>query len=334
VLGILLGCVFFIRKTKIAEIIYIYIWILFISISYLFIYPSNEVYFSIFKILICYISFIVGCNIFDEDSKRQQKIIIVGALISIIIGCVDFFWRYNNLGLPTVSNFYFFKKSLFYPDSNSMAIFLYPVFFCCLFILKKNIRNIFLISSLFILIIFTCSRTAILVSIVAILMKMYSGSSDNKKMFIKTLCFIALLCNYFIVVTYLSKDGSGDTKLLIIDSMLNKFPLLDIQTQLFGVGIIDGVHLYSYEIGKYAHNTIALILGQVGAIGLIIYFFPFVFFMIKYKEMRLFLITLFLFMLSYFPAFNESYFFYIGVLFSYYYGVNGDKFSTHANQKS
>ena len=65
-------------------------------------------------------------------------------------------------------------------------------------------------------------------------------------------------------------DKSFQSKFDILSS-LSKIKDTPILTVLFGNGT-KGYTLYSYEVGKYAHLLISILLGVLGVFGTIMYF--------------------------------------------------------------
>jgi hypothetical protein len=66
-------------------------------------------------------------------------------------------------------------------------------------------------------------------------------------------------------------DGSFSTKLQILDGLSGFFDQ-KMEVALIGLGYEIGGYLYSYTSGGYAHIHLAILLGELGLIGTLVYF--------------------------------------------------------------
>lgn len=170
--------------------------------------------------------------------------------------------------------FYFFKmSSIMFFDSNYVGAFLLIFFGMHHFVnyespLRKN-----LVSVIFLLLIFfTLSRAAIFVTGIWLAFNFWNSKAFVSKWVFAISCVIASLISLFFLQDSVAfSDGSFITKLQILEG-LSVFFDQDLPTALFGLGYEVGGYLYSYMSGGYAHIHLAILLGELGLIGCLVYF--------------------------------------------------------------
>lgn len=204
----------------------------------------------------------------------------------------------ENLG---VDNFYSFKfASIMFGDSNFIPLFLMPLF--VLFLIKKNKDKydfiiLFLISFF---VVFSFSRAGIASLIVVVVVVSYLSTKKTVNLVFKSIFyFIVCLFVFISVYSIVLHDASFITKIKIFDDLSTVFNK-SITVALFGFGPGVGGFEYSYEVGLYAHTLLAILLGEVGIIGIIIYLSIYLFIVLKNKYNIVFMIPLFTLGLSYY----------------------------------
>ena len=171
-----------------------------------------------------------------------------------------------------ISEFYYFKYgSIMFYDSNYTGLAVLSIFTYTL-ISKKNLYTIIY----FLILLSTFSRSAI---ICAILVYIFNLIPDLNRItlnqIIKGLIFLLIIITFFIfgVSDFITNDSSYLTKLNIFENFKNKFLNYSLIEFLFGFGYTDGGFMYSPNPKAYAHAFFPLILGQIGFLGSLIYFF-------------------------------------------------------------
>lgn len=213
----------------------------------------------------------------------NTKTILSFLNLSIIFFTIEMLWRLTNPiyfveNRDVLSNdgawFYPYKlNSFIFQDSNFVALHLF-----CLLVISLSLNLRFKSLILYILIILTFSRSAILGSILFIFLFAILNSRYFKflKIFIYFLIIIFII--YFAMIFenlskgYILDDGSFLSKFSIINLALNysdKYFLLS--DYLFGIGLANSYKL----IGIGAHNILVVILFETGIVGTIIYLFYF-----------------------------------------------------------
>lgn len=170
--------------------------------------------------------------------------------------------------------FYFFKmSSIMFFDSNYVGAFLLIFFGLHQFVnytspWKKN-----LVSVIFLLLIFfTLSRAAIFVTGIWLAFNFWNSKAFVPKWVFAISCIMAAVVSFFFIQDHVAfSDGSFVTKLQILEGLSGFFDQ-DLPTALFGLGYEVGGYLYSYMSGGYAHIHLAILLGELGLIGCLVYF--------------------------------------------------------------
>lgn len=169
--------------------------------------------------------------------------------------------------------FYFFKmSSIMFFDSNYVGAFL--IIFLGLNMLVNYDSKFWRLASftiIYFLIILTLSRAAIVVSAgMGLYFVWNKWSSYSKWLTVFLSIGISILVLFFIQDQVQFQDGSFLTKLQILEG-LNGFFDQEIATALMGLGYEVGGYLYSYMSGGYAHIHFAILLGELGLLGLLVY---------------------------------------------------------------
>src|SRR5690606_17583947 len=132
----------------------------------------------------------------------------------------------------------------------------------------KNLITIVLLALIF----FTLSRAAILVSTGWVVFNYWNSKEFIPKWVFALLCIaVGFITLFFVQDDLAFTDGSFLTKLQILDG-LSGFFQQDLDVALFGLGYEVGGYLYSYMSGGYAHIHLAILLGELGLIGTMVYF--------------------------------------------------------------
>lgn len=169
--------------------------------------------------------------------------------------------------------FYFFKvSSIMFFDSNYVGAFLL-IFFALNQLVdyssprKKNLITFILVGLIFL----TLSRAAILMTFVWLIFNIWNSRTFISKWVFALLCVgLSLIVLIFIQDQIVFTDGSFLTKLQILEGLSGFFEQ-DLMTSLFGLGYEVGGYLYSYMSGGYAHIHVAILLGELGLIGTLVY---------------------------------------------------------------
>ena len=193
----------------------------------------------------------------------------------------------------SLDTFYFFKlSSIMFFDSNYVGAFLLSFV-----MLNSQLENsssrfkLFIYLALFLLIFLTFSRAAIfVVSLMYIFLISRKYIGKHQPMFITLTAIIALILLTYYTDSLTITDGSFISKLQIVEStssLLDK----DIITVIFGRGYEVGGYLYSYTTGAYAHVHIAILLGEIGVLGILVYlsYWLFIYNSVGYKMLYIFI---------------------------------------------
>lgn len=174
----------------------------------------------------------------------------------------------------SLDTFYFFKmSSVMFFDSNYVGAFLLIFFALHLFVDYRSYLRRNLVSAIFLLLIFfTLSRAAIFVIGLWLAFNFWNSRSFVPKWVFVIICVMASILTLFIIQDNVAfTDGSFITKIQILEGLSGFFEQ-DFPTALFGIGYEVGGYLYSYMSGGYAHIHLAILLGELGLIGTLIYF--------------------------------------------------------------
>lgn len=169
--------------------------------------------------------------------------------------------------------FYFFKmSSIMFFDSNYVGAFLLVFFALHQFVDYSSTRKRNLVTLIFLsLIFFTLSRAAILVTAIWVAFNFWNAKAFIPKWAFALVFSIASFITFFFIQDSVGfTDGSFLTKIEILEGLEGFFrqPLF---ISLFGLGYEVGGYLYSYMSGGYAHIHLAILLGELGLIGTLVY---------------------------------------------------------------
>jgi hypothetical protein len=205
--------------------------------------------------------------------EKLVKIFIVFLVIDNIVRFGYTYYILRSTG-SLLKSFYTFKFSpITAGDTNFLALrILYPM--CLLLFIEAYTHdkkwNKY-IKLFFLFIILTLSRAAIVTATLLLIIKHLISIIKHKYY---VLLFIEMLTGIFfvfVVFAFLFKnDTSFMTKIEIFES-LHKIHEVSLNNALFGFGINEGRFAYSYEKNAFGHSHLALIIGQFGILGLILY---------------------------------------------------------------
>lgn len=190
--------------------------------------------------------------------------------------------------------FYLYKfNSFMFKDSNTTALFILTILFTNLAInelisKKKNLTNIILV----ILLLLTFSRAAIFGALIGFVL--YKGSNAFKL----AVLTIGLLLSFLLDIT---NDGSLLTKFFILSEFWFAYQAASIEAILFG----NGIGMSDKLLGYSAHIFIISVILDLGIVGTVLYFMPFI--SMYFAGYRKFLLVLTPLMIA-----GLSYFFYLG----------------------
>ncbi|PMO42760.1 hypothetical protein BCT10_16570 [Vibrio splendidus] len=173
-------------------------------------------------------------------------------------------------------SFYVFKRSLFYLDSNFVALNLlsYLVF---LFYLKAN--KIVSIKYSIVLVVFliglTFSRSSWLALMYMFFFLRFTGGSINKMRFYLpiVLCSFLVSSIWALFISnpdlFSSLDQSMSARLLFIERAVDNLSSYSTDGFLYGLGLASSTIIF----GKYFHSVIAILIFEMGLLGSICFFF-------------------------------------------------------------
>lgn len=287
---IYIAIVFLVKKLKISvtEVV-IYCVILMLSVSQYFALLTTLTKFRevnilspallIYSILLGAISYNVGISItksarvsvYSKILKFLVFFLIVEMLSRIII------FRGNT------GDFYAFKRSFFYFDSNFTGLvilnFLFFYYYLSLkgiFYFKRSYRIL-----LWALLILTFSRSSIIVGIVLYFLLLRAG---RMRAFV-IVCtgaygiyqMISMVQYYISGGRFLEIDGSFNSKFYILDMFLDFYSELNLYEKATGIGMGN----LAFYLDIFAHNIIVTFIAELGIIGTIILMLYFLYTLIK-----------------------------------------------------
>ncbi|HIF9244530.1 TPA: hypothetical protein ACX6Q3_003187 [Photobacterium damselae] len=225
----------------------------------------------------------------------------------------------TNISNLNVDNFYSFKfASIMFGDSNFIPLFLAPLFI--LFCIKKNKDRYdkFILLLMFFFVVFSFSRAGIASFILIFLICRYMSTKKLLNWVFKSIFYVMIFSTIGIVAyNTILNDPSFMTKIKIFDDLLTVFDK-PITVALFGFGPSIGGFEYSYGVGYYAHTLLAILLGEIGILGIIIYLSFYIIVMCKNRFNFIFLIPLFTMGFSYYEPWEGLIIFSI-LFFNYLY---------------
>jgi hypothetical protein len=266
--------------------IHIIVFTIFLALSLFANADPGEVFFDSVKLFLAFgISFLVIYGVYYSDIKSIHKTIVFSLIIVTVILCFEVYLRMRGVGYDkALANFYWLKfESPFFEDSNATALYalINFSFFYYYYIFGCYRRNYFFLSMLgliFILIILTLSRASIVALIALIFFNYYFNKKLYSKLFILFSIIIIIIANIELMISMISFDSSGITKINIYIQFIKLFWEQNILSALVGYGINEGNFIYSYEKGTYSHALVPMIMGQFGILGMVVYFTFFLYF--------------------------------------------------------
>ena len=171
-----------------------------------------------------------------------------------------------------LSTIYNFKGNSFYSDTNFLALVIQNFATTCFYLYKKTKKKIYSKNYLLLMLfaLFSLSRSVLITQIVLLLFDFYF-SKFKKGQFVRFHFFTILGCiAVFASFFLLQEDASFRSKIVIFEG-IKKIKDFDIANQIFGFGFGKGEFIYSYRKGDYGHLHIALLLGEEGIIGIVMF---------------------------------------------------------------
>lgn len=283
---------------------------------------NNIFYYLLFYTLpIFYYSVIQG---FLKKITLQQILYIFDLAISIfkMYLLVEVVYRYYTsyiamISEGLISSFYNFKGNSFYSDTNFLALVIQNFALVCFFLYKKfNDKKYFRnYVQLMFFALLTLSRSVVLTQIMLLLFDFYYSKFKKgqfARFFLLTMIFsVSLILVFFL----LQKDASFRSKIVIFDG-LKKINDFNFENQLFGFGFGKGEFIYSYRKGDYGHLHIALLLGQEGIIGVLVFITFLLFSLVSSKGATLRLVVAFLISGFSLAFFDTSFYLCLGIVTS------------------
>lgn len=312
----------FFRK---AEIKYFSIYALIALFSWYFsnnLSKNNIFYYLLFYTLpIFYYSAVQG---FLKKINLQQILYIFDLAISFfkIYLLVEVVYRYYTsyiamISEGLISSFYNFKGNSFYSDTNFLALVIQNFALVCFFLYKKfNDKKYFRnYVQLMFFALLTLSRSVVLTQIMLLLFDFYYSKFKKGQFanfFLLTMIFsVSIILVFFL----LQKDASFRSKIVIFDG-LKKINDFNFENQLFGFGFGNGEFIYSYRKGDYGHLHIALLLGQEGIIGVVMFVIFLFFSLVSSKGATLRLVVAFFISGFSLAFFDTSFYLCLGIVTS------------------
>lgn len=283
---------------------------------------NNIFYYLLFYTLpIFYYSAVQG---FLKKITLQQILYIFDLGISIfkIYLLVEVVYRYYTsyiamISEGLISSFYNFKGNSFYSDTNFLALVIQNFALVCFFLYKKfNDKKYFRnYVQLMFFALLTLSRSVVLTQTMLLLFDFYYSKFKKgqfSRFFLLTMIFaVSLILVFFL----LQKDASFRSKIVIFDG-LKKINNFNFENQLFGFGFGNGEFIYSYRKGDYGHLHIALLLGQEGIIGVLVFITFLLFSLVSSKGTTLRLVVAFLISGFSLAFFDTSFYLCLGIVTS------------------
>lgn len=290
--------------------------------------PSvNEYIFDIIKISLAFsMSYLLVFQIQLVNPKKIDSLIKISIIPTIIILFIELYLRVVDFSGDVfgtlLSNFYLMKtNSPFFTDTNATALYalsyvIIIYYYNNFFISKKKLIYSLITSVLFIFIILSLSRAAIISTLALFAYSFFVKSKLQLRIIYLMIVIFITIFSFSYVIELVSSDGSGVSKILIFESVIKNFYKISSFEFLFGYGINQGNYIYSFYEGEYSHLLLTMLLGQVGLIGLIAYMFFFLMMILKSNnEVTIVFIPFFIVGLSYLHPFLESVFFSTGFVY-------------------
>jgi hypothetical protein len=227
----------------------------------------------------------IGTTLIIQNIRKLILIYIVYLFVEIITRIL--------LAIQTIQSgnilltFRVFKNSIAYSDTNFLGLHILNIFCLTLFLRSYTNDTLWRKYSiiLFFLAMFTLSRSVIITSITILyLIHLYYFLKRKRYILILVEFLVIILLSYNLYSYFLNNDGSFRSKLEILDGMENIYNY-SLNNILCGFGFGKGEYAYSYVKGGYGHLHIAMIVGQYGILGVLLFliFFIYLFFLTNGK---------------------------------------------------
>lgn len=218
--------------------------------------------------------------------------------ISILLLSIDSIYRITHPAIPNMDDFdyisnsdklwfYIYKyNTLLFADSNTVALIVLVLYFTVMSIeyYKKVYSFKYEKLFLFLLLLFSLSRSAYIAFIIGIAFVYIKNQSATKRLIYFLIIFFLFILIGIYLSTYLETDGSFQSKFSIMALAYNKFQMMSLSDILFGIGMGEAK---SY-LGIYPHLLFLTYFFESGLIGLaffILFMFSYIY---KYNSIILF----------------------------------------------
>jgi hypothetical protein len=291
--------------------------------------------------VVCAASYYFARNVFSKDVNLSRLVVIIIVGVAIVTSIVDAYFRFYEPGYASVSstgvdtslsrsyglseeNFktYKFGSIMFY-DANYVAIYLFSVLFLLLANFHINPKNylesivllILLIASTFSRVIWIFSGIVLLLFFMGGVGARLFGAQRWLVLLVISSFSVYWLAGAFVdIYDYVQNDASGASKIEVIQVIGSAFDSIDLEN-IFGYGFTRGWYIYSFDVGSFAHEHVAILMGQIGLLGTVAY--AFIFFYISFLSAGLGLlygVCLFLFGFSLIDPWDPVPFFVMGAI--------------------
>ncbi|MCG7536363.1 hypothetical protein [Pseudoalteromonas sp. OOF1S-7] len=263
---------------------------------------ASEALFDTVKIILPVLMSLLAIYLICHTRKSEiHSAMLLMSVFALIFLSLEFVLRSLSIisdPSQVLQNFYALKMdSPFMVDSNAVglyALFYFAIHKVYFAYFSDNQRFRKVISATFLVLIFlTLSRAAIASSLVLYLYLFFFRRDMVNQVQLIVLGLIAVCFLSPTIFQVLTSDGSGSTKLGVLQSLPTLSAQYSIKELLFGFGINEGNFAYSYEEGKYSHLLITMLIGHFGLIGFACYFLFFLLYGmgLKSKGMCIFFIA-------------------------------------------
>tara|TARA_B100000900_G_scaffold141547_1_gene119975 strand:- start:14415 stop:15503 length:1089 start_codon:yes stop_codon:yes gene_type:complete len=291
--------------------------------SFLFSNTFADFYLIISKILTCTVVGLIGYHF--GLNKGFFKYFLLSIVIFLLS---DSLFRYfcfkpDFFDLLVGSIAYKRECTMPFTDSNASGIALIQLLAILhLFFVYKNITFLkWIVSWLFIicLLLLTASKAAIIVGIMLYPLLVIYEKIIKKPHTRVFFLFFLLSVSATSIISLTELDESFDTKILFLFSFVETL-INNPLSILFGHGYVSGMSILAGD-QEFAHIMPALLLGSIGIIGSIFYYYLMWGCYVRYSASFTPIVMIFLLSLSYFPPFFEYFIFlaflYMGVAFRF-----------------
>lgn len=259
--------------------------LIFSLISIIFVYDLiniiiTDTYDWFFIILISYVINYVGLflSTIISNSVQNKKVIIKSLIVffslSILVGIADAVYRFKSFSVTqlVLMSFYDFKSDSIMFDDSNWAGFIFMIAFSFYIYVrdKKFYRNWLIGLLLFVLVLLSLSRAAIVSSVLIIVYSRYIRMRKRTRLFLDSFIVITIFVLIPLVINLFMKDGSFGTKIKILTGF--KYYLSNASiTQLFfgnGTGAASNDLSLLGNCGFSGHLYVIIKVLDMGFIGL------------------------------------------------------------------